>query len=301
MLKYHTERRALSARREARQFIAYVAPAMLLIIAFVGIPFFMCIFYSFQKWNGIAKASTFTGLDNYIRLFTSDTGFSRAFGYTFVYAAGVVALVNVLSLLLAAMLEGNVRGKGFFRAAFYIPNIISMIIIGFIWKFICIRVFEGLSAATNLGVFRLSWLGDPALAVATTILVSVWQNLGFYLVIYIAGIQSVPGDLPEAAMIDGAGAVRRFFQITLPMIMPSISFCMFHSVASSMKMFELIFSLTGGGPGTATTPIALDIYNTAFNANQYGYGSATSVVLFLIVAVISAVQVSFFKNREVEA
>ena len=253
MLKYHTERRALSARREARQFIAYVAPAMLLIIAFVGIPFFMCIFYSFQKWNGIAKASTFTGLDNYIRLFTSDTGFSRAFGYTFVYAAGVVALVNVLSLLLAAMLEGNVRGKGFFRAAFYIPNIISMIIIGFIWKFICIRVFEGLSAATNLGVFRLSWLGDPALAVATTILVSVWQNLGFYLVIYIAGIQSVPGDLPEAAMIDGAGAVRRFFQITLPMIMPSISFCMFHSVASSMKLFELIFSLTGGGPGTATT------------------------------------------------
>ena len=291
----------LAARRQALQFSAFVAPALIFITAFVGIPFLMCVYYSFRKWNGITKGSEFTGLTNYIRLFTADSGFTKSMLYTFEYAILVVVFVNVIAILLAALLESKIRGKGFFRAAFYIPNIISMVIIGFIWKFICLRVFDGLHTATNLSVFGLSWLGDPQLAVAATVFVSVWQELGFYLIIYIAGMQSVPGDLNEAAMIDGAGVVRRFFSVTIPMIMPSISFCMFHSVANSMKMFELIFSLTGGGPGSATTPIALDIYNTAFNNNQYGYGSAKSVILFLIVAVISAVQVSFFKSKEVES
>ena len=121
----------------------------------------------------------------------------------------------------------------------------------------------------------------------STIIVSVWQSLGFYILIYVAGMQGVPTELNESADLDGAGAVRRFFSITIPLIMPSISFCMFHSVANSLKMFELIFSLTGGGPGTSTTSIALDIYN--------------SVILFIIVLVISVIQVNFFKGKEVEA
>ena len=287
-------------KRQGLQFIAYVAPAVFFIILFVGIPFVMCIYYSFRKWNGIGKSSTFLGIDNYAKLFTDST-FQNAMGFTFIYAIAVVILVNVAAIILAALLESKIRGKGLFRAAFYIPNIISMVIIGFIWKFICIRVFDALGSATGLEIFNWSWLGDAKLAVITTILVSVWQNLGFYLIIYIAGMQSVPDDLEEAARIDGANAVRRFFTVTIPLIMPSISFCMFHSVANSMKMFELIFSLSGGGPGSATTPIALDIYNTAFNNNQFGYGSAKSVILFLIVAVISVVQVSFFKSKEVEA
>ena len=114
-------------------------------------------------------------------------------------------------------------------------------------------------------------------------------------------MQGVPTELNESADLDGAGAVRRFFSITIPLIMPSISFCMFHSVANSLKMFELIFSLTGGGPGTSATSIALDIYNTAFNNSRYGYGSAKSVILFIIVLVISVIQVNFFKGKEVEA
>lgn len=287
-------------RRQGLQFTAYVTPAVIFIITFVGIPFIMCIYYSFRKWNGIGKSSSFIGIDNYSKLFTDST-FQNSMGFTFIYAISVVLLVNVAAIVLAALLESKIRGKGLFRAAFYIPNIISMVIIGFIWKFICIRVFDALGSATGIGLFGLSWLGDAKLAVFTTILVSVWQNLGFYLIIYIAGMQSVPDDLNEAARIDGANAVRRFFSVTIPLIMPSISFCMFHSVANSMKMFELIFSLSGGGPGSATTPIALDIYNTAFNNNQFGYGSAKSVILFLIVAIVSVVQVSFFKSKEVEA
>ncbi len=297
----NTSSQKKKARKQGLEFLAYVGPAMVFILLFVGIPFVMCIYYSFRKWNGIGKESVFIGLENYIRLFTNDKGFVEALKYTFVYAIGTVVIVNVLALLLAALLESKIRGKGFFRAAFYIPNIISLVIIGFIWKFICTRVFEALQGVTGWGIFGLSWLGDSNLAVLSTILVSVWQSLGFYLLIYIAGMQGVPDELNESANLDGAGAVRRFFSITLPLIMPSISFCMFHSVANSMKMFELIFSLTGGGPGTSTTSIALDIYNTAFNNSRYGYGSAKSVILFLIVLAISVIQVNFFKSKEVEA
>lgn len=289
------------AVRQFREFCCYTAPAVILITVFVTIPFIMCIYNSFRKWNGISKATKFIGLKNYRKLFSNDPTFLHALGFTFLYAACVVVIINIIALLIAVLLESNIKGKGFFRAAFYIPNIISLVVIGFIWKFICIRVFDQLAVITSNPFWQQSWLGDPTLSVITTVFVTVWQGLGFYLIIYIAGLQSVPDDIIEASRIDGAGSFRRFFSVTLPMIMPSISFCMFYSVANSMKMFELIFSLTGGGPGIATTPIALDIYNTAFNNNNFGYGSAKSVVLFVIVCTISVIQVRFFKSKEIEA
>lgn len=287
--------------RAAREFLCYTGPAVALITLFVSVPFLMCIYNSFRKWNGIAKTTKFIGLKNYRKLLIDDPTFIHALGFTFLYAICVVILINVIALCIAVLLESNIKGKEFFRTAFYVPNIISLVVIGFIWKFICIRVFDQLAVVTGNSLFTLSWLGNPKLAQVTTILVSVWQGLGFYLIIYIAGLQSVPEDIKEAAKIDGAGVLRRLFSVTIPMIMPSISFCMFYSVANSMKMFELIFSLTGGGPGDATTPIALDIYNTAFNNNNFGYGSAKSVILFIIVCAISVIQVRFFKSKEVEA
>lgn len=294
----------LSAKRKTLDklnFAAFVAPAIALIFTFVAIPFMMCIYYSFRKWNGIGKTSTFVGLKNYIQLFTNDSIFKGAFIYSVLYTICVVLLVNILALLIALLLESNIKGKGFFRTSFYIPNIISLIIIGFIWKFIFGRVFDSLYTATNISVFGLSWLGDRNMAVISSILVSVWQGLGFYMLIYIAGLQSVPKSIMEAATIDGAGSIRKFFSVVLPMIVPSIAVCTFYSMSNSLKMFELIFSLTGGGPGTATTPIALDIYNTAFNNNSFGYGSAKSVMLFLLVALITVWQVTMLKRREVEA
>lgn len=294
----------MSAKRkiiEKLNFAGFVAPVIVLISTFVGIPFLMCIYYSFRKWNGIAKASTFIGFDNYKMLFTNDAIFKGAFIYSIVYTILVVVFVNIFALLIALLLESNIKGKGFFRTSFYIPNIISLIVIGFIWKFIFGRVFDSIYNVTQLTPFSLSWLGDPKLAVITTVIVSIWQELGFYMIIYIAGLQSVPKSLIEAATIDGAGSFRKFFNVVLPLIVPSITVCVFYSISNSLKMFELIFSLTGGGPGTATTPIALDIYNTAFNNNQFGYGSAKSVVLFLLVGLITIWQVTTLKRKEVEA
>ncbi|CDZ25122.1 ABC transporter inner membrane protein [[Clostridium] cellulosi] len=286
----------------ALEFLGFTMPAVIAILLFVGIPFFMCIFYSLRKWNGIQRKSTFIGLQNYIRAFTNDSTFIKAIGYTLLYALLTVILINIIALLLSAILEqSNLWGKGFFRAAFYIPNIISLIIIGFIWKFIFGRAFEAIHQATGIRAFGWSWLGQPKLAVISTVLVTVWQALGFYILIYIAGLQSVPDDVLEAATIDGAGKVRRFFSVVLPLIVPSITVCTFYSIANSLKMFELIFTLTGGGPGDATTSVALDIYNTAFNSNQYGYGSAKSVILFVMVAFITILQVTLFKKKEIEA
>lgn len=286
---------------KAVSFSGFVLPAVAAITLFVGIPFAMCIYYSFYKWNGISKTITFLGLDNYIRIFSQDVAFRQAIQYTLVYALFVVILVNVVALFLAALLENsNVWGKGLMRTAFYIPNIISLVIIGFVWKFLFGRVFEDLFIRTGNGIFAMSWLGDTKLAVFSTIFVSVWQSLGFYMLIYIAGLQSVPEDLLEAARIDGAGSLRRFFCIVLPLIMPSITSCVFFSISSSLKSFELVFSLTGGGPGTSTTPVALDVYNTAFNNNLFGYGSAKSVILFTMVAVVTVLQVTVFKKKELE-
>ena len=288
--------------KHAFEFLGFTLPAFLAITMFVGIPFLMCIFYSFQKWNGIQRTTKFIGLRNYIQAFTNDLTFSGSISYTLIYAFFTVILINVLALLLAAVLEqSNIWAKGFFRAAFYIPNIISLIIIGFTWKFIFSRAFDALHQSTGMGMFAWSWLGQPNLAVISTVLVTVWQSLGFYMLIYIAGLQAVPEDVLEAATIDGAGKVRRFFSVVLPLIVPSITVCTFYSIASSLKMFDLIFTLTGGGPGTSTTSVALDIYNTAFNNNQYGYGSAKSVILFVMVAVITILQITLSKRKEVEA
>ena len=148
---------------------------------------------------------------------------------------------------------------------------------------------------------RLSWLGDGKLAYVSVLAVSVWQSIGFYLVIYIAGLQTVPRDLIEAALIDGAGPSTRFWRVTLPMLMPSVTVCVFYSLSNALKSFDVIFSLTSGGPGTATTSIALDIYRSAFGDSRFGYGSAKSVLLFALIMVVTLLQLTVFKRREVEA
>jgi len=277
------------------------APAVIVILLFVEIPFLMSITYSFTKWNGLDKAAKFIGLANYAELVTNDPGFGKAMSFTLLFTVLAVAAINVVAILLAVILDMKIRGRNVLRGAFYIPNIISLIIIGYVWRFIFSRGFDSLGALTHFGIFQLSWLGDSHLAFVSVVLVSVWQSIGFYMVIYIAGLQTVPREQLEAAVIDGTGPVSRFFRITLPLIMPSITVAVFYSVSNALKTFDVIFSLTFGGPGTATTSIALDIYKTAFSDNRFGYGTAKSVVLFLLILVVTVTQLNAFKRREVQA
>ncbi len=277
------------------------APAVVVILLFVEIPFLMSIAYSFTKWNGLDKVAKFIGLANYKELLTSDPAFGSSMIFTIVFTVLTVVAINAIALLLAVILDMRIRGKNVLRAAFYIPNIISLIVIGYVWRFIFSRGFDSLGSLTHMGIFQLSWLGDPHLVFFSVILVSVWQSIGFYMVIYIAGLQTVPREQLEAAVIDGASPVGRFFRITLPLIMPSVTVAVFYSVSNALKTFDVIFSLTFGGPGTATTSIALDIYKTAFSDDRFGYGSAKSVILFLLILVVTVTQLNAFKRREVQA
>jgi len=293
--------RTRAGLRRGLELLWMTAPAVIIILLFVEIPFLMSITYSFTKWNGLDKAAKFIGLANYAELLTNDPGFGKAMIFTLLFTVLAVAAINVVAILLAVILDMKIRGRNVLRGAFYIPNIISLIIIGYVWRFIFSRGFDSLGALTHFGIFQLSWLGDSHLAFVSVVLVSVWQSIGFYMVIYIAGLQTVPREQLEAAVIDGTGPVSRFFRITLPLIMPSITVAVFYSVSNALKTFDVIFSLTFGGPGTATTSIALDIYKTAFSDNRFGYGTAKSVVLFLLILVVTVTQLNAFKRREVQA
>lgn len=283
------------------EFLGFTIPAVIAILLFVEIPFIMSVAYSFTKWNGLDKVPKFIGLDNYIEMLTDDKVMVQSLVFTFLFTAIFVVIVNIIALLLAIVLDTNIRGKNAFRAAFYIPNIISLIVIGYIWRFIFSNGFESFGNLTNAGIFKLSWLGDSRLAFISIILVSVWQATGFYMVVYIAGLQTVPRELIEAATIDGAGSFKRFTNVVVPMIMPSVTVCVFYSISNGFKIFDIILSLTSGGPGTSTTSIALDIYKTAFNDNRFGYGAAKSVLLFVIILVVTIFQLTVFKKKEVEA
>ncbi|MFA6695797.1 MAG: sugar ABC transporter permease, partial [Sphaerochaeta sp.] len=230
----------------AMVFTGFTLPALVAILISVEIPFLMSVFSSFTKWNGLDRAQTFIGLENYKELILDDLDMWKAFGFTLRLTLGSVIVTNITALLLAVLLDSDLKAKNTLRAAYYVPNIISLIIIGYIWRFIFSAGFESFYQITGLEFFMFSWLGDVKLVYFSVLMVSVWHSLGFYLVVYIAGLQTVPRDLIEAAMIDGASAVGRFFRVTLPLIMPSITVSVFHSLSNGLKAFDVIFSLTNG-------------------------------------------------------
>jgi len=287
--------------RKRIEFILFTLPVIICVAAAIYIPFFMSMMYSLTEWNGIAKSPTFVGLQNFKQIFLGDANFSAASWFTVKFCLLYIFIVNVLAILLAVALDQKLKTSTFLRAAFFIPYILSLVIVGFIWKFIFSQGFQALGEATGLGIFGLSWLGEPGLAFVSVLVVSIWQSIGFYIVIYIAGLQSVPGDLMEAATIDGAGPIRKFFEITLPLLAPSITICVFMALTNSIKVFDVILSLTGGGPGGSTYSVAFDIYRDTFQNNMYGYGTAKALVLFVVVLLITIAQLTYFKRKEIES
>ncbi|HBF38190.1 MAG TPA: ABC transporter permease [Firmicutes bacterium] len=286
---------------EKIEFGIYVLPIIIFILFAFYIPFGMNIFYSMTHWNGIQSNPAFVGLKNYQQILHGDIDFANSAIFTIKYGILYIIIINVLALLLAMLLVKKLKTKDILRAGFFIPYILSLVIVGFVWKFIFAMGFDSLSQMTGLGIFKLSWLGVPNLAFLSVLLVSVWQSVGFYSVIYIAGLQSIPQDIMEAAVVDGVGPVRKFFSMTLPMLMPSVTTCVFLALTNSVKVFDVILSLTGGGPGGTTASVTYNIYQEAFQYNNYGYGTAESMILFIVVMVVTLLQVSVFKSKEVEA
>ena len=289
--------------RKKKQFwesVLYTIPAIILVTITIYIPFVMSGYYSLTQWNGIAKEPVFIGLENFKRVFSGSSEFMKSLIFTGKYTILFMIFSNVLALAIAVALVQKIRLANLMRGMFFVPYIMSMIIVGFIWKFIFSQGFEVLFEKTGWGFLNWSWLGESNLAFLAIVIVGVWQSLGFYIVLYIAGLQAVPGDVLEAATVDGATSWTRFFKVTLPLLGPSITTCVFMSLTNALKVFDIILALTKGGPGGTTYSATLDIYREAFQNNNYGLGSAKSLVFFVIVLVLTQLAMKIMKSREVD-
>lgn len=287
-------------KKQMIETVLFTIPAIILVTIMIYIPFVMSGFYSLTEWNGISKAPKFIGLENFQRIFAGSKDFLNALIFTGKYTVLFMILTNIFALALAVVLVKKIKTANVLRGLFFIPYIMSMTIVGFIWKFIFSQGFASLFELTGWGWLNLSWLGDGKLAFFSIVFVGVWQQLGFYIVLYIAGLQAVPADVLEAATVDGANSWKRFFQVTLPLLGPSITTCLFMSLTNALKVFDIILALTKGGPGGSTYSVTLDIYKEAFQNNNYGLGSAKSLIFFVVILVLTQTVMTISRKREVE-
>jgi raffinose/stachyose/melibiose transport system permease protein len=276
-------------------------PAFIFFAAFKLIPAILGLWFSFTNWNGINPSYKIIGLENFIEIFTSDTDFWKSMLFTLKYVLFAIIALNICALMLAVLIESIRKGKSFFRTIFYMPNMISMIIGGYMWSFIFTQVLYYIADNAGWEFLNKSWLGDPKYSFIAIIIVAVWGGAGYLMVIYIAAIQSVPTTLMEAAVVDGASAFRRFISITLPMIKQAFTICLFVTLNGAFQVFDVVFSLTGGGPGRLTQVVAINIYEEAFGrSNRLGYATAKSTILFLVIMLITLIQLQVMKKREEE-
>lgn len=291
----------IKKRREARWFALFTGPLLFIFATVVLIPFFIGVGYSFFSWDGLPlNPKIFVGLKNYIRLF-SDSRFMTSAGHTVLFTVFAVILINIIGLFFALLVTTKLKVRNVARAMLFMPYLIGGLILGYIWKFI---LGDGLSyigeALGSSSPLLSNWLLDSKMAMVALVVVSTWQMAGYIMIIYITGIMAIPDDVIEAAAVDGAGFWQTLLKVKFPLLMPSFTICLFMTLSNCFKIFDVNLSLTGGGPSNATEMFAMNIYNEIFSQSNFGYGQAKAIVFLLVVAVITLVQVSVTKKREVE-
>ena len=268
----------------------FVLPTFLaFVIGFIS-PFAQGFYLSFCKFTTVGNA-TFVGISNYTAAI-KDTSFTSSFKFTVLFAIVSILLINVLAFGLALLLTQKLKGTNIFRTIFFMPNLIGGIVLGYIWQLI----FNGVLSRYGTALALNEWYGFWGLI----ILVS-WQQIGYMMIIYIAGLQSIPGDVIEAAEIDGANKIQTLFKVTIPMMMPSITICMFLSITNGFKLFDQNLSLTAGEPSKMSEMMALNIFNTFYGRTGWeGVGQAKAVIFFAIVVVIGMIQLRATRSKEVQ-
>lgn len=268
----------------------FLLPTMAAFLIGFIIPFIEGIYLSFCKFTTI-KDAKFVGIQNYIEAF-KDSNFIGSFKFTTLFAIVSLVLINVLAFLIALALTQNIKGKNIFRTVFFMPNLIGGIVLGYVWQLIFDGIFVKFDTALKLNETLGFW--------GLVILVG-WQQIGYMMIVYIAGLQAIPGDIQEAAMIDGANRMQRLFKITIPNMMPSITICTFLTITNSFKLFDQNLALTGGEPLHKTEMFALNIYNTFYGrVGAEGVGQAKAVVFFIIVVGIGLLQLKLTRDKEVQ-
>ena len=268
----------------------FVLPTLIAFTIGFIVPFGMGLWLSFCEFTTVTDAK-FVGFSNYIKAL-QDTVFLHSFWYTALFAVVSLVVINVFAFLLALALTQTMRGTNIFRTVFFMPNLIGGIVLGYIWQLI----FNGILAPFGKALALNEWYGFAGLVILVA-----WQQIGYMMIIYIAGLQSIPGDVMEAAAIDGAGSVYRLFKITIPMMMPSITICTFLSITNGFKLFDQNLSLTAGEPSKMSEMMALNIYNTFFSRTGWeGVGQAKAVLFFILVVGIGLIQLKITRSKEVQ-
>lgn len=290
-------------RRSAVRQISgwFLLPALAIYLLVIVYPMVSGIGYAFTNWNGLDPDFKFVGLANFRRLFGDPQALS-ALKMTFVFAIGLALLQNVFGLALALALDTRLRSRDPLRVLFFMPVVLTPLLISFLWKYIFSTngPLNMVLGAVGLASLQQGWLGQPATAVFSVLVAASWQSVGLAMVIYLAGLQSIPADLAEAARIDGASRWQVLTLVTLPMLAPAITITVVNSLITSMKFFDQIYVLTGGGPGYATETLSTLIYKTAFAFAETGYGSAISVVFTFVVAAVVLTTLHLLRQREIE-
>lgn len=281
--------------------LLFVAPALIVYFIFKLLPAASGLYYSMTDWNGLNKTYMFIGVSNFVDVL-KDNYFWSSIWFTLKYVIVMVIVANSIALLLAVLIENLNRTKGLFRTLFYMPNMISMIIGGYMWMFIFTKVLYYLADNWGLTFLDKSWIGNPKYAFIAIIIVSAWGAVGYLMIIYMAAIQGVPVALKEAAYLDGANPWQSFWKVVFPMIRHAVTICVFWALNSGFQVFDVIYSLTGGGPGRATQSTAMNIFEEAFRGNvRYGYATAKSTILFAIVLIITIIQIRTMQRKEQES
>ena len=279
-------------------YLFMTIPALLLFLIFHTFPTLQGIFYSFTNWKGYGNWK-FTGLRNYINVF-SDPRALGAYFFTFKFAVISTIVVNILSLTLAMGLNAKIILKNFFRAIYFFPKILSILIVGFIFNYIFGKIIPPIGQGLGIESLSENILGSPRLAWIGVVVVAIWQTSAFNTILYLAGLQTIPQELYEASFIDGAGKWKNFWHITFPLIAPFFTINIVLAMKGFLQVFGLILALTGGGPGFATESISIIIFRGGFGGGEFAYQSANAVIFLIFLVTISLLQIHFLQKREVE-
>ena len=285
---------------KCRLYLMFAGVSTAVFAAVVIIPFLYGLYLTFTSWDGVSKQKPFVALQNYMATF-ADTAYWQALGRTMIYSVIAVILVNVVAFILAYMVTSGVKGQNFFRAGFFIPNLIGGIVLGYIWKFVFNRAFVALGESFSIGFLSTSWLATTNGAMLCLIIVSVWQYAGYMMLIYVAGFMSVSSDVLEAASIDGCTDVQTIWYISVPLMVSSFVQCLFLTITRCFMVYDVNLSLTNGEPFNSSVMGAMHVYNQAFTYKNYGTGQAEALILFIICAVVGVLQVYVGKKAEVSA
>ncbi len=281
----------MTRNQQSRSFL-FLLPALAIFVFAVVFPFFRGVGISLTNWDGLARNMKFIGLDNYRKIFTTDTVLVPLKN-SLQFTAITLLFDNILGLSLALLLANSRRRDAILRVAFFMPFIISLVVSSYMWTYLYSSVLYPIFGLQNP-------LGNPATSNLGVAMISVWRNTGYCMLIYIAGLKTIPDSLYEAAEVEGAGRVARFFKVTLPLLVPSLSINITLILAWGLKEFDTVMVATGGGPGRSSMSMAFYVYKTTFVWNKAGYGQAIAVMMMLFIVIVSSLVAKALRSREVE-